>query len=211
MALIDLFQLTHNFQAFGVNCANIYHVERANSGEFAQEINDSFVFSILPIYRLLQTVQYLNTNVTSFNLGDPTDFHTQDLALAPGFRTNLNSPSFVAAGVRFPTLNRDVRSGQKRFAGLSESDYADGVLNAAVLTLIGNVSDAIIGNWLASMDSHIVGNFVIIKRVCDLVDPVSGKCLKYRLPEPPETPVFYTPTVRQINPDATSQVSRKTF
>ncbi len=211
MALIDLFQITHNFRAFGVNCANIYHVERANSGEFASEINDSFANSILPIYRLLQSVKYTNTDLRCFNLGNPLDFHTQDLAAALGFRTIADSPSFVAAGCRFPTLNRDVRSGQKRFGGLAETDYTEGVIIAATITLIANIADAMIGNWLASADSHIVANYVIIKRECEEVDPVTGKCLKYRLPEPPETPTFYQPTARQINPDVSSQVSRKVF
>jgi len=209
--LIDLFQLTYNFRAFGQNCANTFHVERANAGEDAQAVNDSFAFSILPDYRLLQTTSYVSNNLVCFNLGNPLDFHTQDLLALTGFRAGIDSPSFVAGGVRFPTLNRLVRSGQKRFAGMRESDYEDGVLNAGVLALIGNLADAMIGNWLASVDSHIVGNYVIVQRVCDKVDPVTGDCLQYRLPEPPETPVFYQPTARQINADATSQVSRKVF
>lgn len=209
--LTDLFQLVHNFTAFGVNCVNTYHVERANAGENAQSINDSYANSILPIYRLLMTTAFVNDSLVCFNLGTPTDFHTQDLLSALGFRTGSNSPSFVAAAVRFPTLNRLVRSGQKRLSGLLESDYSDGVLNATAQTLIGNIADALIGDWLASADSHIVGNYVIIERVCETVDPVTGKCLQYRLPEPPETPVFYQPTARTLNLDVSSQVSRKVF
>lgn len=211
MALIDLFQLVHTYQAFGVNCANIFHAERANAGEGAQAINDAYANSILPIYRLLQSDAYLNTSLTTFNLGDPLDFHTQDLAAAAGFRVGEDAPSFVSAGVRFPTLNRLVRSGQKRFAGILESDMFEGVLSAAAQTLVNNVADALIANWLASSDSHHVCNYVIVKRECEEVDPVTGKCVKYRLPEPPETPVFYTPNARQLNLDVTSQVSRKVF
>lgn len=211
MALNDLFQITHNFKAFGQNCANIYHAERANAGEQSQAINDAYANSILPIYRLLQTTVYTNTDLTTFNLGDPLDFHVQDLLSAAGIRTGPDSPSFIAAGVRFPTLNRNVRSGQKRFAGLKEDDYADGVMGAPVQTLVNNIADALIADWLASADSHIVCNYIVVQRVCIDVDPVTGECLKYRLPEPPETPVFYQPNARQLNLDVTSQVSRKVF
>ncbi len=209
--LTELFQITHNFKAFGQNCANVYHALRANAGEMAININDAFAFTIVPIYQLLMTTKYTNTNLVCFNLGNPLDFHTQDLLAITGARTGPDSPSFVSAGVRFPTLNRDVRSGQKRFAGLKEDDYNEGVMGAPVLTLVQNLSDALIGNWLASADSHIVANYVVIQRVCDLLDPVTGKCLKYRLPEPPETGVFFQPTARQVNLDVTSQVSRKVF
>lgn len=209
--LVDLLQLVHRYKAFGVNCANIYHVERANAGESAQDINDAFTNSVLPDIRGLQTTQYTNTDLITFNLGDPLDFHTFDLASQAGFRTGINSPSFVAAGMRFPTLSRLVRSGQKRFAGLTENDYVDGVLDATAQALVEAIGDALIGNWLATSDSHVVCNYAIINRVCDEVDPVTGKCLQYRLPEPPETPVFYIPNARQLNTAVTSQVSRKTF
>ncbi len=211
MALIDLLQVVHRYTAFGVNCANIYHVERANAGESAQDINDAFTNSILPSLRLLQTTDYANIDLVAFNLGDPLDFHTFDLASQIGDRTGINSPSFVAAGMRFPTLNRLVRSGQKRFAGLTENDYVDGVLDATAQALVEDIGDVLIADWLASSDSHVVCNYAIIQRVCDEVEPVTGKCLQYRLPEPPEVPIFYIPNARQLNLNVTSQVSRKVF
>lgn len=209
--LTDLYQTTFNFAAFGQPCANIFHSERANAGETAQSVNDAFSNSIFSVYQLLLTAQYEAVDLVSFNLGNPLDFHTQDISGNPGVRVGADSPSFVSAGVRFPTLNRLVRSGQKRFAGLLESDYVEGVLVAGVLALIANVADAMLADWLASSDSHIVCNYVVIGRVCDEVDPATGKCLQYRLPEPPEVPLFYRPNARQINPDVSSQVSRKVF
>jgi len=209
MALDDLYQITHKYEAFGTSMHNVYHAERANPTEFAQEINDAFANSILPIIRLLQTTAFNNVEQVCFNLGDPTDFHTQTLAAAGLRAIGNDEPSFVSGGVRFPTLNRAVHSGQKRFAGLTETDIGAGVLVAGAITLLANIADALIANWLASADAHHVCNYVIIKRVCETTDPVTGKCLEYRLPELLETPVFYTPTARVVNTLATSQVSRK--
>ncbi len=210
MALDDLFQITHNFVNQGVLMSSMFHVLRANAGENASSVNDSFANSVFPIIRLLQSDQLSNTDLVCYNLGDPVDFHTQTLA-TNGLRAVTNSPSFIAAAIRFPSLNRTIRSGQKRFAGMGEGDYTTGALIAATITLLTNIGTAMIGNWLASSDSHIVGNYVIIQRVCDEVDPVSGRCLQYRLPEIGETPVFYKPTAFIVNPLISSQVSRKTF
>lgn len=211
MALADIFQLVHNHTLFGVPMVNVYHAVRENSGEQAINITDSFANSVLPIIRLYQSEDVVNNDLVAFNLDEETDFFTQSLLSAPGFRAGLDSPTFLAGGVRFPSLNRKVRSGQKRFAGALETDYANGVLDGPSTGLLEDIADALIGNWLDSGDSHHVANFIILKRVCDEVDPVTGKCLKYRLPELDIELVFYQPTVGLVKPDITSQVSRKTF
>lgn len=210
MALADVFQLTHNMTWQGKSLANMYHVFRANSGEQAQSINDSFANSILPIIRLWQSDSLNNVDIVCFNLDDEEDFHTQSIAAA-GFRAVTNSPSFVSPAIKFPSLNRLIRAGQKRHAGSGEGDYTSGSLVAAAVTLLENIGDAMIGNWLASADSHIVGNYIILQRVCDEVDPVTGKCLKYRLPETDGELKFYQPTARIVNTEISSQVSRKVF
>lgn len=211
MALTDVYQLTHNYVAFGEPMANIYHAFRDNSGETAQDINDAFVNSIMPDIELLWTLAFTSVDLVCFNLGDPTDFHTQSGAGLDGARAGANEPTFVAAGVRFPSLNRLIRSGHKRFGGLIETDITDGAIIAGTVTLVENIADALIGDWLASSDSHVVANFIILKRVCEEEDPITEKCLKYRLPEPPDVPLFFQPTSRVVNTLATSQVSRKTF
>lgn len=211
MALIDVFQLTHNYSAFGEPMANIYHALRENSGETAQDINDAFVNTVMPAIELLWTQAYTSIDLVCFNLGDPEDFHTQSGAGLDGTRVGANEPTFVAAGVRFPSLNRNIRSGHKRFGGMMEADVDNGDLIPATVTLVEDIADDLIGDWLASSDSHHVANYIILKRVCDEVDPVTEECLKYRLPEDLEVPVFYIPTSRVVNSSVTSQVSRKTF
>lgn len=211
MALVDILQVAHSMTQFGKNYLNVYHAERANSGESAQDVGDSWVNSIWPAILLQQVDTIVNNNIVTFNLGDSLDFHTQSLSAFTGSRVTTDSPSFIAGGVRFASKNRDVRSGHKRFAGMSEGDYTDGVLVAAADTLLTNIADDLVANWLASADSHHVANYIIVKRVCSEVDPVTGKCLKYRLPETDGELVFYTPTSHIVNQEITSQVSRKVF
>lgn len=211
MALVDMFQVTHVFNAFGVTMNNAYHVERANPGETAQDVNDSFVNSILPAIRLLQPDTFTNVEVVCFNLGLDTDFHTQAVG-NDGLRVSAaDSPSFLAAAVKFPTGIRGVHSGQKRFAGLLEADVSFGTLVAGTQTLVNNIADDVIADWLASSDSHIVANYVIIQRVCDTVPPPGDPCPQYRLPVSDAELEFYTPTTHVLNVNVSSQVSRKQY
>lgn len=211
MALVDIFQLVHNFSEQGVRMVNVYHALRANSGEQAPDVSDAFVASIIADLRAWQSIDVDNLDVVTFNLGDFEDFHTQNLVGLAGLRAGVKSPTFLAGGVRFPSTNRLIRSGHKRFGGSLESDYTDGELTAGAITLLEDLGDVLIGNWLASSDSHHVANYIIVKRICEETDPVTGKCIKYRLPESDAELKFYQPNTRLVKADITSQVSRKTF
>ena len=209
MAIVDMYNIVHDMTLLNKPMLNVYQVERANSGETAGAVSDAFQNDILPAIRLFQTNDVVNNELRIFNMGDPLDFGSFTLSASLGFRTGLVSPRFVSAGIRFPSTNRDVRSGFKRFAGAEESDYTDGVIIGATITLLNNIADAMLANWTASADSHTVCNFVIVKRVCKTLEPVTEKCLQYRLPETDGELVFYTPTSRITQSDITSQVSRK--
>lgn len=211
MALDDTFQIVHNFTEQGVKMVNVYHAVRANSGEDAQAVSDAFTNSIIGDIRAWQSVDVSNNDVVVFNLGDEEDFHTQDLAGLLGLRAGVKSPTFLCGGLRFPSTNRSIRSGHKRFGGSLESDYTDGELVAGAITLLEDLGTTLISNWLATSDSHHVANYIIIQRICDETDPATGKCLKYRLPESDLELKFYQPTTRLVKADITSQVSRKTF
>lgn len=211
MALIDLYQLVHNFTEQGVKMVNVYHALRANSGETAVSVADSFVATIVGDIRAWQSNDVSNQDVVCFNLGDAEDFATQDLAGLLGLRSGVKSPTFLSGAIRFPSTNRNIRSGHKRYGGSMETDYTDGALEAGAITLLEDLGDVLLGNWLASSDSHHVANYIIIQRVCDETDPVTGKCLKYRLPEVEGEEKYYQPVTRLVKAEITSQVSRKTF
>ena len=211
MAIIDMYEIVHDMTQLGQNMLIVTHAERALPGEVAQSVADSYANSILPIVRLQQDNTVVNNELRVFNLGVPTDFHTQSLLGALGLRAGLTAPTFIGGAVRFPSLNREIRSGHKRFSGMQESDYTDGVLTAPANTLLENNGDALIGNWLSSIDAHVVANYAIIKRICKTTDPVTGKCLVYRLPVDDAELKFYLPNARIVNQNISSQVSRKVF
>jgi hypothetical protein len=152
-----------------------------------------------------------NTDVIVFNLDNPLDFGTFSLGGVFGLRAGARSPSFISAAIRFPSTNRDVRAGQKRFPGMMETDYTTGDIVAGTLSLMDDIGDALIGDWLSSVDAHVVCNYAIIARVCKTVDPVTGKCLQYRLPEIDGELTFYLPTSFVKNSEITTQNSRKVF
>lgn len=211
MALDDMYQITHSMTQFGQPQLNTFHVLRANAGESAGSISDAFQNSILPILRLFQSNTIINNEIRIFNLETTTDFGTFTLSSALGLRVGNDNASFVSTAMRFPTRDRDVRSGHKRFGGTLEEDIVDGVLQAAPLVLLTDIGDAMIANWLATADSHFVCSYVIIKRICETFDIPLDKCLEYRLPETNGELVFYQPNTFVTNPEISSQVSRKVF
>lgn len=204
-----MYDIVHDMTLRGQNVLNAYQVERANAGEGAGSISDAFQNSILPIVRLWQNDNVVNNEIRIRNLGDPLDFGTFTLAAAAGLRVGATSPSFVSGGIKFNRLRSDMKSGFKRFAGAEEGDYVEGVLSAAALVLLTNMGNAIIGNWLSSIDSHIVCNYVIIKRICTTTPPPGDPCPSYRLPTPTDTLTFYTPSSFVNSTNIRSQVSRR--
>lgn len=209
MALNDVFQITHDMTYLGKNSINVYHALRTSSVEKANDISDAFQESVLPDLRALQSEKVFNNELRIFNLGDSADFGTSTLSSAPGLRAGTHSPTFIASTIRFPSLDREVRAGFKRFVGMLESDYTDGVLLAAPIALLVSIGDAILGDWIDSVDAHKICDFIVVKRVCDETDPATGKCLKYRLPELDGELVFYEPLTGVVPTEITSQVSRK--
>ncbi len=209
MALNDIYQITHDMTLFGKTVISTYHVERSSGVEVAGSISDAFQNSILLALRLLQSDEVVNNELRIFNLGETTDFGTFTLGASVGLRLGLDSPRFISGAIRFPTRDRDVRNGFKRLPGMLESDYTDGVISAATLVLMDDIGDVLIADWLSSIDAHVVCNYVVLARVCETFDPVTGKCIEYRLPDSDVELKFFTPNQRISQVDITSQVSRK--
>lgn len=207
--LNDLYEIVYDGVWLGQKILNVFHVERTTPVETAGSISDAFQNSILPILRLAQEDTYTSNELRIKNLGDPTDFGVFSLSAALGLRPGEGTPPFVSAEIRFARRRNDMRNGYKRFAGWLESDMFEGVFAAAALVLLDNIGDAMIADWLSSVDSHVVCNYIIIKRVCETTDPATGKCLQYRLPKDPEVPVFYKPIEHLDFVSARSQVSRR--
>lgn len=204
-----MYELKHRMTQFGENILNIYQAERANSGEDAQTVADSYANDILPVIRLLQPDSVANIDLDVKNLDNPTDFHVQSLSSAAGLRSGLELASFNAAEIRFPRLRTDMRNGFKRFVGLLETDVANQDIQAPALALIQDIADAIVADWTSSIDSHVVAHYVIIKRVCTVIVPEGDPCPSYRLPETDGELVFYQPIEGAALTSTRTQVSRR--
>lgn len=194
---------------FGQNVLNVYHALRRTPIEGAGSISDGFQNSVLPTIRALQNVAVTNNELRIFNLGETTDFGTFTLSAALGLRVGLASPSFVAGECRFPTRDRDIKNGYKRFRGMQETDYTDGVLTASALSTLDDIGTALVAPWLSSIDAHPICDFVIVKRICETTDPITGKCLEYRLPDTDLELKTSQPNQAQSIVSARSQVSSR--
>lgn len=212
MAIVDIFEIVHQVTYYGKPMLNTYHVERANTGELSGAISDAFQNSILPKIRALQSNSVVNDELRIFNLGTSTDFGTFTLSGSFGLRAGARSPSFISAGVRFPTLDREIRAGSKRFPGMLETDYTAGVMVVGTQGLVDDIGDAMVSGWLASADAHLVCNYIVLGRVCKTFDPTDpDKCIQYRLPKTDAELKRYQPSQHIDNNEITSQVSRKVF
>lgn len=209
MALTDMYNVVHDMTLLGRNMLNVYQCERTSPIESAGSISDAFQNSVLPIIRLWQSDEVVNNELRIFNLGTSTDFGTFTLSGALGLRIGTDGPAFISGEVKFPSIDRAVRTGFKRFGGMLESDDSNGVLNGAAVTLLDNIGAAMIASWLATSDAHAVCNFVIIKRVCTTVPPPGDPCPQYRLPLTGDPLVFYQPNQRITVLSTRSQVSRR--
>lgn len=208
--LVDMYEVLHKHHIGQTQLLNVYHCERANSGELAGSISDAFQNSVLPTIRLFQDTAVVNDSLEIRNLDEATDFGSFSLTAALGLRAGTETSDFLAGQVKFPRLRSDMKAGFKRYGPINEADMTGNDLVVGTVTLLSNIGDALVDDWLATSDSHIVCNFVIIKRVCDVVVPEGDPCPQYRLPKTDEELTFYTPLQGIGMGTVRSQVSRRT-
>lgn len=209
MALIDMYEILHKHHIGTTQLLNVYHCVRANSGEVAGSISDGWQNTLITIIRTFQDTAVVNDSIEVRNLGDPTDFGSFSLTGALGLRIGLETSDFLCGQVKFPRLRSDMKAGFKRYGPINENDMTGNTLLAGTVTLLDNIGTAIVGDWLSSIDSHIIANFVIIKRICDTTPPPGDPCPQYRLPVIDAELVFYQPQQGIGMDTVRSQVSRR--
>lgn len=213
MALTDFWQVVDRQVLDGVQISNVYHVKRikatANAADVAKALIDSV---IAPALKILQDDALTRTTIDVFNLGDPTDFVSFDSSGQPGTRLDQFPSTFFAAGIKFPTVRRDIHSGQKRFCVGGEGDNNNGTWLAAFITSLDTLATAIVTPWEeVALPGIDVCEYVVLGRHCKVLgqDP----CLEYRLPitDAEIDGAHYVPTAGIPYAKPTSQVSRKTL
>jgi hypothetical protein len=161
---------------------------------------------------LAQTVEAFYVQAVCKNLYSNTDFYTFAFpAGTHGQRTGQGMSPVLAAGFTSDRTRLDIRRGQKRFVGVSESDSdAAGYLNSGGLTIWEDVGDAMDNVTVVPVG---VGSFTFTPYVFSkerVVDPDTGK-VTY---EEWETEAEALDHIAKINvwtlkPTVRSQVSRQ--
>ncbi len=211
MALSDFWEIKDHQQLEGQNILNVYHTKRILAGANATLVALAYIQWIMsPSLKPLQDSNLTRTTVDVRNLGDVTDFVSDDVSTHPGTRVGNYTSTFSAGGMRFVRTRTDMRNGYKRFAVGLETDGADGVWDAAFIADLQTLADNILSPWETTDTPGVdVCSFVILKRFC--VVPGQSPCLKYRLPESSAEidANHYVPVNSVIYNHVTSQVSRK--
>ncbi len=208
MALVDIYQVTQLASMNNRPANNVYHVERLDPGFDATNINQAFIDSLQVSQLALQNPVLSVSELQCFSLGNSVDFENLPQVGKVGTRLGSQAAQFIAFAFRFPTLDRDIRSGRKRFGGASEEISSGNDLAPAFITDMNTHGANMIANWEeASAPGVGVCRFVIVKRIL-VINPVTG-AESYRLPETDGELQFYAPTAFISNVTLRSQNSRK--
>ncbi len=211
MALTDFWQLKDHQIIAGRDILNVYHAKRILAGANSQTVALAFINTVLtPTFLAMQDNNLARTVVECENLGDPTDFVSEDSSAFPGTDVGDHPAIFNAATIQFNRTRTDMKNGQKRFLMGNDNDAVDGVWDAGFQADLATVAASIIVPWkTAAAPAVDVCAFVILKRFC-VVDE-QEPCLAYRLPNT-NTEIddkHYVPVSTIARDRIRSQVSRK--
>ena len=158
---------------------------------------EGFEERVVNLVRSLQCPDLVHTRLEVDNLTNGLEFASLDIN-APGTNTCANpSPPFVSVGIRLARATKLTRNGYKRYAGIDESNYTDGVLTSASQNAWqANVADVLAtGIGPSSSSAQFVFESVIVGRV-----PVTGAYDLNRVNEV---------TSAVVQPNVTTQNTRK--
>jgi len=137
MAVGDVYRV-YDYQAmFGTQILNIYHYEQVAA--FTPDLVESESFiqdwftDMQPAILEVQNDSVTHPTITISALESFTDFWSADNG-GTGQVSGECLPPFVAWAIRLNRVSRVVRNGQKRFAGVSESQQTDGIINTGTAT-----------------------------------------------------------------------------
>lgn len=208
MALSDMYQLAAIATYRDKPSNNVWHVERLDAGFSSTDVNQAFVDHVMAKQLALQLPNNTISELKTFNLGVPTDFENLPLVGAIGTRGGSFAAQFISFAFRFPTTNRGIRSGRKRFGGAAEEISSGEDIAPAFLTDMDTLGAAVIDPWETAAAPGIdVCRFVIIKRI-KVTNPTTGK-VSYRLPETDAELSFYAPISFISQDTLRSQNTRK--
>lgn len=125
MAVNDLYQLTDVQSYFGQECVNVWWFQQLQGVGDAMDLAEAFASERLPTIVGLQSNEVLHERIVVVNYNNLSDFaELAPTAFNRGVRISTPLPPFVAWGFKLNRPTRAIRSGAKRFVGVTEGDIA---------------------------------------------------------------------------------------
>lgn len=131
----DTYLLKDKYVYQGEDMQNSYYYEVISGSGTAQDLNETFAGTILPLIVAVQHTGATHGSLESYNLSDPEDFHVETLTTGnQGEVAGEGMPKWDAYKFKVARATRAVRNGAKRIGGLPESGIANGAASGTLLT-----------------------------------------------------------------------------
>ncbi len=216
MPLSDIYSVTLTSSLLSQECNNIffYRMSQIGAGNPAEALCSGFedLFFASAGTNSLRSVAFSTliqyTRVRTYNLFSLEELF--EIIFDPpytGSGVGDTMPSFMAYPFRTAQVRRDVRRGQKRFAGVLESQVAGNTLIAGAITNLSPLTDTL----SAAINPVDFPGFtfepVVVKRIPIINE--EGDVTGYRLPTNQLESVYAPATTWELVTVLTSQRSRK--
>ena len=182
----------------GENFCNVfYYIVSLWTGNVTiEDVKSQFIAAVIDELNTVLTDDVTYTNANLDNLNDPNEFWEATFS-RPGGNIDNTMPAFVAAGVQLLRTDKTTRHGSKRFCGVGESMFTDGVFtpSQAFIDALEDACTAVLA------DDDLAGNAFALDPVIVGTDLITG------LPDPDRTNYIKGAKLRRI----TTQNSRKGY
>lgn len=208
----DLIELVHEQTYLGQLVNNVYFFEAIIADASLEDLATWFETNLVPDIKGVQNDAVIHVALRLRNIFNLAEVFEEPLT-GTGVNVSgaLELPSFVAASFRLDHDNAVVRPGYKRYCGLTETTITDALLASGPLLGLAAIAENLVNppaipnpDW-----AH-----VIVKRLCQQANPDPNgvpSCLKYRLPENQGEYDAGYPVSWEIQPQPTTQNSRKWY
>lgn len=205
MAIGDVYQIVDTQEQKGQQALNVYFYKvqsESVTDNNAASVAAAYIATVLPAVAAMQDDDVTHTSIKAQNLFDPSDGHEELVSVPGALGTGEILGTFEAVGYKLVGDNLAVKAGAKRYAGITETGVADGVITSgSLITILNALSAVLFADLPWGLLAAEVLIPVIVKRILE-----AGE---YRLPATPEEAVVSRITDAIWSPIVTSQVSRK--
>lgn len=186
MAVGDYYQLIDLQRLNNQQVVNVYFYEQlaavAGFPTPAQSLYTAWLAQVRPSLLAIQSTTLTHTGIRVYNLFNPTDMYELDYSSpVPGGASGDAMPTFMAWGFTSPRIDRSIRAGKRRLAGISETDTTGAFPASGAVTRL-NLAAGAFNTDLDAGTPTVTDSFVpiIVKRIKEVAP--SGD-VAYRLPE----------------------------